>query len=219
MPTDFKEYIYMALNLFDSDHSFDAERTFSRAERALNSAIRSQNPRLIPKLLMSIHHCLRSTNGKLVLLKIQRWALIAIKIFSHHHLLARSIALMYSFLTELETASLLVGIENVWISTVNCIEFALNPLYYSSLRRRVEYISKAIMNHDPEHGLSIFRQLLGSCDAKCCGLEDTRPVEVRRYMAYCLGNFGYFEEAIIAATKIIERTLRCGFLLHWVNWF
>ena len=75
------------------------------------------------------------------------------------------------------------------------------------------------MNHDPEHGVSVFRQLLHSCDAKCCDLEDTRSVEVRRYMAYCLGNFGYFDEAIIVANKMIERTLRCGFPSHWVDWF
>ena len=141
---DYEETIYMALDLFDSDHPFDAERTLGRAEIALNSAIRSQNPRLIPKLIASIQYCLRTTNGKFVLLKFKRWASIAIEVFSQHHLLARSINLMYLFLTELENASLLIGIDNVWIATVDCIEFALGPLHYSSLRRRVEYIPKLL---------------------------------------------------------------------------
>ena len=145
---------------------------------------------------------------------------MAIEILSHDHPLARSINLLYVLLNESENTSALVGLESAWISAIDGIKLALNPLHYSTLVFRLDYIDKFLIDRDLEHGLSILRHLLRSCDENCRGLEDIRPLVVRLFFASCLmRGCDHCEEAIIIANEMIDRSLRSGFPSKWASSF
>ena len=219
---EFQANVDLALTLFDSDRFSDAERSLSRAEADLESAIRKQDSQMIPCALTCVQQIslpkygksMVLGNGMPILSMVECWSSMAIEILGYDHPLARSMNLLYWFSKEAENTSLLTGIERIWISTLDSIKLVLDPLHVSMLEYRVLYIRDVLVNRDPEHALSILRQLQRNCDEKCRGLGDVRPSLLRLHLADMLyaEKCGQFEEAITVATDVIERTRQPDFL-------
>ena len=211
-----------ALKSVNIDQYSEAEAYISRADRGLERTISSQPYELIYGLFNCITFSLITRNDVgFVLPIIKHSSSTAIKLLGDGHRLARVINLVYLLLREAENTSLLAGIESAWLCAVDSLEFALLPLHCVSLMFRLAYINYVSARCDYEHGLSTMRRLLRKCDEVCYGLEDLRPLEVRIYLAQCLGRegCGQFKDAIIIITEVIERTQQPGFPPQWISYY
>ena len=213
--------IKMAFGLFQSGRSSDAKQSVSGAEAALEGAIRKQDTRLIPNMLAIIRHYLRSNHSDFIRLTIEHWSSVVIKILGHNHGLTRSIHLVLLLMREAENTSLLTGMERAWVSVIDSLELALDPLHFSLLSYRFVYFEHVIFSRDPEQALSLLRKLQPICDRKCCGSEDIRPFLVRLRLATWLAReeCRQYEEAITIATDVVKGSKRPGFPANWADWY
>ena len=220
--TEYMSNLSTARDFFSNNQFSEAEVSLSRAEKLLDRVILSQPHDLIYDLIGLVAFSLR-TQGvfRFVLPMIERSSTMAIALLGYGHRLARSVNLVYLLMREVENTSLVAAVESVYTSIVDSVEYALGPLHCTSLQFRLGYICRVIIHRDPEHSLCMIQQLICSCDAKCCGFEDIRPLDVRLYLA----NFLHckeccrFEEAIVIATEIIERTQQPGFPWWWIPYY
>ena len=218
---ELQEAIKMAFGLFQSGRISDVKRSMSGAEMASEAAIKKQDTRLIPNMLAIIRHYSRSKHSDFTRLTIKHWSSTAIKIFGHDHGLTRLIHWALLLLREAENTSLLTGLERAWISVIDSMKLALDPLHLSLLSYRFVYIEHVIFTRDPEKALSILRHLQSIFDNKFCGSEDIRPCLVRLRLATWLAReeCRQYKEAIAIATDIVERSKRPGFPSNWVDWY
>ena len=218
---DFAIHVNMAIKFFDSSGFSNAKRFLHKAEEAFESAVKSQQAQLVCNFLSQIWNCIHYGHSKLILPTMEHFSAMAVQLLKRDHPLARSINLIYLLLKESKHTALLAGLESAWLTAIDSLELVLDPLHFSLLNFRLAYIRDVITHRDPQHGISLLRQLLHSCDEKCCSLKDIRPLRVRCVLAFCLADTQcrQYEEAVVIANEIIEAIRHPSFPSAWIAFY